>query len=128
MNPLKDFTKAYITTLLWSSTDDDGEYLDTRYSMEDLDSSAIAEIVDECREFFEDNNFYWTSCESPSDEYNIHELAGHDFALTRNGHGNGFWCRSEVYGKEHADYLTDESHSFGECNLYVGDDAKLYIM
>lgn len=40
--------------------------------------------------------------------------AGHDFWLTRNGHGVGFWDRPEIYGEELADQLTRASKACGE--------------
>lgn len=49
---------------------------------------------------------------------------GHDFWLTRNGHGVGFWDRG--YDKEVGDALTKASESFGEVDLYVGDDGRIY--
>lgn len=43
------------------------------------------------------------------------EQVGHDFWLTRNHHGAGFWDRPEVYGgKDNAEKLTESAHSFGE--------------
>jgi len=54
-----------------------------------------------------------------------HGLAGHgvDFWLTRNGHGAGFWDRG--YG-DAGDKLTDLAQSFGEANIYLGDDNMIY--
>lgn len=50
--------------------------------------------------------------------------AGCDFWLTRNGHGAGFWDRG--YG-DVGDALTIASETFGGCELYPGDDGKLYF-
>ena len=48
--------------------------------------------------------------------------AGHDFWLTRNHHGAGFWDRGlgEVGRK-----LTEAAHVYGDYDLYVGDDGKV---
>ena len=52
------------------------------------------------------------------------DYAGHDFWLTRNGHGAGFWDRGlGEAGKK----LTDAAHAFGECNLYLGDDDVIHL-
>jgi hypothetical protein len=51
------------------------------------------------------------------------EQAGHDFWLTRNGHGAGFW---DGDWPESGDELTALSHRFGEVDVYVGDDGFLY--
>lgn len=51
------------------------------------------------------------------------EQTGHDFWLTRNGHGSGFWDRGlEDIGEA----LSEAAKEFGEQYLYVGDDGKLY--
>ena len=42
------------------------------------------------------------------------EQIGHDFWLTRNGHGSGFWDRPEVYGDDNAEKLSDIARAFGE--------------
>ena len=51
----------------------------------------------------------------------------HDFFLTRCHHGCGFWDDEKRYGKRNSEKLTEISHSFGEIELYVGDDGKLYF-
>lgn len=49
---------------------------------------------------------------------------GHDFWLTRNGHGTGFWDRGhpEWLGKA----LTKASKPYGTADLYVGDDGCIH--
>ena len=51
------------------------------------------------------------------------EHAGHDFWLTRNGHGTGYWDRD--MGSVGA-RLTEAAKSFGEVYLYLGDDELVY--
>ena len=51
---------------------------------------------------------------------------GHDFYLSRNGHGTGFWDRSEIYGEPLADYLHEMADSFGPDEFYQGDDGMIY--
>lgn len=52
------------------------------------------------------------------------EQAGHDFLLTRNGHGAGFWDRGLG---ERGDRLTSNAEPYGETNAYVGDDGLIYV-
>lgn len=52
------------------------------------------------------------------------EQIGHDFWLTRNGHGAGFWDRDNG---ELGDKLSAIAHSFGECYAYQGDDNLIHI-
>lgn len=43
------------------------------------------------------------------------DQAGHDFWLSRNGHGSGFWDRdSSYYGDHVRDWLQRKSEQFGE--------------
>jgi len=48
------------------------------------------------------------------------EQAGHDYALTRNGHGVGFWDRGIEEGLE----LTMLAESVGGMYLYADEDAE----
>lgn len=50
---------------------------------------------------------------------------GHDFWLTRNGHGAGFWDRN--FGTEESrKALTELSEVFGSRDIYKGDDGQIY--
>lgn len=47
---------------------------------------------------------------------------GHDFWLTRQHHGAGFWDRGLPAGEA----LTNAAQTYGEKYLYVGDDGLFY--
>ena len=83
------FTQAYIEAALWSSLDESdahGEPLDANYGIEDIAPETLASIVDDCKAFQE----------AHADDIGRElERAGHDFWLTRNGHGAGF-CASQA--------------------------------
>ncbi len=53
------------------------------------------------------------------------EQVGHDFWLTREGHGVGFWDRGLG---EVGDKLAQISDTFGSGNLELGDDELLYFL
>jgi hypothetical protein len=53
------------------------------------------------------------------------EQAGHDFWLTRNGHGAGFWETGD-WTEEAGRILTDASKGFKESHLCIGDDGKIH--
>lgn len=114
---LDEFTTAYIECALWSSTDDTGENnpLDQFYSVDNIAPEAMEKIIADCAKFQAEN------AAMIGDDA---KFAGHDFWLTRNGHGAGFW---DGGWREHGDALTEASKAFGECYFYVGDDEKLYI-
>ena len=108
------FAKAYVTSALWSSTDnkDDsgGEPLDKNYSHHDIHPASLQHMVDDAHKFESDN----------AEHVGSHsEQAGHDYWLNRNGHGTGFWDRPEVYGEDHAKALDAASKSAGGKDLYV---------
>ena len=114
---LSTFQMAYIEAALWSSTDDDGNPLDSGFSVEDIDSETLQTMLDDCEAFQAEN-------EDTLDGYDEAQ-AGHDFWLTRNHHGAGFWecghC-DEAQGEA----LTNASEALGDFELYIGDDGKIY--
>ena len=95
---LDDFTLAYIEAALWSSNDDStpqgGEPLDANYGIEDIDPDTLAAMIEDCRRFQEENAADLARYDHP--QWTAAELGGHDFWLTRNGHGCGFWDRNRL--------------------------------
>lgn len=113
----KKFLRGYLEAALWSSTDDDGDPLDGTYSVNDFSAEAIESAVKDVNDFMESNAD--DLAEAGDDEQN-----GHDFWLTRERHGAGFWDRGYgAVGKR----LTDAAHAYGEANIYVGNDGLLYF-
>jgi hypothetical protein len=105
---------------LWSAPEnDDGTQLDSEHDTDDFSDEAKAEMKKDCDDF-EKANADDLEETGADDGRN-----GHDFCLTRNRHGAGFWDRG--YGKV-GDRLTEAAHAHGESNVYKGDDGKLYIM
>ena len=125
------FINGYITAALWSSTDEQGEPLDAIHAPEDLPQETRATMESDCRKFFEQcNDDLWEYKEKrvlpcPDIQYTASDCAGHDFWLTRCGHGAGFWDRGIG---ETGERLTDAAEKFGNVDLYVGDDGKVYQM
>ena len=52
-------------------------------------------------------------------------LAAHDFWLTRRGHGAGFWDGD--WPSPEAEALYDLAKSFGDAEVYLGDDGLVYL-
>lgn len=111
------FLAAYIRAALWSSIDDNGDPLEDNHSASDLAPATLAEMEADCEAF-------QTANAALLDRAGDAEQNGHDFWLTRCRHGAGFWDRG--YPDEVGDALTEAAHSFGECNLYAGDDGLIY--
>jgi hypothetical protein len=120
-----EFIDGYLTCALWSSTDEStpsgGYPLDQNYGPDDIAPESRAKMEEDCKAFLAAN-----LDDIPADKMGA---AGHDFWLTRNGHGAGFWDRGHGYYPEGAGQrLTDAAHTFGESNLYIGDDGKIHTM
>lgn len=111
---LDAFTKAYLTAALWSESDDNDIPLDDNYSIADFDEHALNTAIVECQAF-------QAQCHQLLNGI-PEEQAGHDFWLTRNGHGAGFWDRGLG---EIGDKLTEACKSFGEANIYVTDSNTI---
>lgn len=121
-----EFFDAYIEAALWSSMDnyeDGGEPLDTNYDYEDIDEQTRLNLMDECWDFI---SLCLTEGVEPFPKYNKEwsdvSMSGHDFWLTRNGHGAGYWDRGLG---DLGDKLSDAAKTFGSVDLYV-QDGKIY--
>ena len=114
------FTRAYITCALWSSTDesreDGGDPMDQNYGPENLAPETLAAMQADCDVFRE-------RAGAMLDEHADPDMGAHDFWLTRNHHGAGFW---DGDWPTNGDALTKLAHEFGEVNLCVGDDGSIY--
>lgn len=113
---LSAFQNAYIEAALWSSTDDNGDPLDSNYHSGDLAEETITKVKADCEKFLTENFADLMSKDI--------EQGAHDFWLTRNGHGCGFWDGD--WPKPQATRLTEASKKIGQVDWYVGDDGKIY--
>lgn len=114
---LNDLVKHYLITALWSSNDEEGTPFDENFGVEDFSGDSLEKAIKDCEEFVKKAGDILDRYEDTS--------IGHDFWLTRNRHGAGFWDGD--YGKEDGEKLTEISESFGEINIHKGDDNKLHI-
>lgn len=105
---------GYIECALWCGLDEEDEATDAQLSDE-----AVLSMNADVQAFL-------ALCEESALDLSELDPAqiGHDFWLTRNRHGAGFWDRG--IGKL-GDQLTTLAHSFGESILYVGDDGNIYV-
>ena len=126
MRTLDNFTQAYIECALWSTNDEStpqgGEPLDKNYGPNDLAPECLETMKADCAKFQEENTDDIATYEDRT--YTAEEMGGHDFWLTRNGHGAGFWDGD--WPEPSGERLTEASRPFGEVNLYVGDDGLIY--
>lgn len=128
-----DFTRAYIECALWSSRDGESdENLDANHDITDIAPETHAQMVSDCRSFQQENAELLAQAyamqyrfRTRSPDYTPSQ-AGHDFWLTRCGHGAGFWDRGlGDIGKQltaKCGYKTE----YIDVDLYIGDDGKIY--
>jgi hypothetical protein len=139
---LDTFTEAYIEAALWASMDESddsgGEPLDANYTVDDIAPETLAEMIADCQDFLTVEENGHTVADLVADD---EARAGHDFWLTRNRHGAGFWDGywEEPYVELNddgepglvqrwptaGDYLTAMAHAYGSYDLYVGDDGLI---
>lgn len=120
---LDDFTEAYITAALFAGTDDDGKPLDDEHDSSDIAPSALESIKADCKRF-QAENAQWLTDENLNSRLTVAQQAGHDFLLTRNGFGAGFWDGG--WADEAGEALSRASKAFGEADFYLGDDGLIY--
>jgi len=168
-NHLDSFMQGYVTALFWTSCEpgtvqeaeddfsrvwepENDSSLPGDVVFSDLAPEALASIIEDCRRFQAEAA---DLIEQAGERGYSEERAGHDFWLTRNGHGAGFWDREELEpeGEEWestripldqwtpetratlerlraeslGQRLTKIAKGFGEADAYLGDDGKVYV-
>ena len=90
----------------------------------ELTDDARKTLTDDAREFYAANVVDLRATTSSMED------CGHDFWLTRNRHGAGFWDRKHISPEADAalDRLTEASHSYGEATLVQGHDMKVSVL
>lgn len=116
-------TDAYIECALWSSVHFENEKDACGMPFDQVDAELAQSTREEMRESCADfiDLLEREEIEIPEDEWSDEQI-GHDFWLTRNGHGAGFWDRGFNLG----DLLTKWAKTYGSSDLYVGDDGMIY--
>ncbi|KDR90956.1 hypothetical protein L905_24030 [Agrobacterium sp. TS43] len=129
------FFRAYVGTALWSSVSDDdseGPVITDEHDISDLAPATFDSMLADCARFYDANNAHIHCDGAPwanDGDYGTQAareaaMAGHDFWLTRCGHGAGFWDGD--WPEPAASTLTEASKEFGNIDLYVGDDGQIY--
>lgn len=102
-----EFTAAYIECALWSTDNpndksEDPEKCDERFDIESMPGLLRGRMVEDCAVFQHDNEALLAELDDMQ--------SGHDFWLTREGHGAGFWDRGLG---ELGDKLTKAAETWG---------------
>ena len=128
---LENFVRGYMLCALWSSVvcDEDGNNchpLDDDHDIDDLAPECLKAMREACTDFAKANHAdllayceRYTSTDGSSPE----TCAGHDFWLTRNRHGAGFWDRGLG---DLGERLSDAAKVYGTVYLYVCPNGLIY--
>ena len=121
---LKIFVLSYLETASWVTCDSDENTNFTKEAMFIAENQCIKFIQAVRAEFGDDKAKELLDTRGKDTTY----LCAHDFFLTRNSHGAGFWDKPEYYGgQENADRLTKVAQSMGtaDCIHVRGKKSKL---
>lgn len=111
---IDEFTRGYLEAALWTSdpySGISGEWSEhDEWTIANIRAEDLQRAIVVCADFQRDNR---EDLEEVSDTYHVDSTQhGHDFWLTRNGHGCGFWDRGydlNDLGRK----LTEAAHAFG---------------
>lgn len=114
------FVSGYLEAMVWANVADEDSGAWQAYDIADDSLNAL-----ECdaRDFLASNYADIESAVNGHDGYGF-DSAGHDYALTRNGHGAGYWDRGLG---DVGDSLTDMAQAAGCAYLIPDDDGWLIL-
>lgn len=155
---LRGVVLGYLTCAEWIDLDGSEETPDNwADAWEGWSNAALAQATDDCRDLllqisaavpaFSDGAWDDDAIDyGDAPGYSRSERFGHDFWLTRNRHGAGFWDRTglaeplpSIYpvrdgfdasprpDESLGDWLTRLCEPFGECYAYLGDDNVSHL-
>ena len=117
-----EFFQHFAVGLLWSSKGEEPGELTDEHGLIDLAEVTARNLQDACNGFLEEHGAL-VSQALEKKGYSL-EHAGHDLALSCNGHGVGFFDRDLG---EVGDQLQEAAENFGTKEAYVGDDGLIYV-
>lgn len=119
---LDSFLQGYIEAMFFTECHADNPKLDGA-SFDQLAPEALAAANEDCTAFNLMADAWLDKAYQHGDmSYDMHR-AGVDFWFTRNRHGAGFWDRGLGAAGEK---LSDFAHTFGDVDVYRGDDGMVY--
>lgn len=131
---VQEFVRGYLGAALFFSSftpcdeqgNETGETIDGLQAY-DWAPGEAAKLAEDCQDFIQaqaaDLLEYVAQIPCDLSQGTPWDYAGHDFWLTRNGHGVGYWDRGLGQLGER---LTVASKAYGGKDLYLGDDELVY--
>lgn len=105
INDFDEFYEAFLTCALWSTSDENDEPLDRNHSIADIDTDCAERLKAHAFSFW-CRMYCYIDAETNSPGVT---RAGHDFWLTSQGHGSGFW---DGHWPKYGDMLTKLSKCY----------------
>lgn len=124
------FFRSYIGAALALTTDDNDDSLSDTLDISDLSPETLEKALRDCAAFYAANRWHIHCDDAPlsNDDINLaareSSMAGHDFYLTRCGHGAGFWDGD--WPEPAATILDKAAEKAGNVDFYIGDDGQIY--
>lgn len=109
----------YFEAMFWADINGSEDFSDC-CEISDINKECLVRQIEQLDKFFE------LADEILEKTDYTHEQACHDFYFTRCGHGVGFWENDHCEEKE-GQLLTEIAEKFGNVDIYLGDDKKVYI-
>lgn len=131
MNPT---LAALLSTVLSLTSDDEGNPLDDRFTISDVCAIDAKRLYSEYQQFIarveikikEKIGDNWNSIDEFYDmAFPSENQTEHDYILTRNQHGAGFWDGD--WNKNVSEILSDVARSQIPIEAYEGRDGKVYL-
>ena len=134
LKELDYFIRGYLEALIWTGFDEADMHLEEHDDVGGFTLHSMIYTSIECKNFL-DRTYGLIISASTQGEYaaqsgygsyshKLFSLAGHDFLLTRNGHGAGFWDRNIG---DTGETLTEIAKTFGPVMAYIGDGNRIDI-
>lgn len=132
---LPPMVRGYVECAFFTAPDDDESGNVNEMSFHELAPDTLKTMIADCEKFQADNAANIAKLDGAtwdgSEKWGAYDLesVGRDLWFTRNGHGVGFWDRGFIAddARQAADDLTSACEALGECDIYKGDDGKIYI-
>lgn len=112
-----EFVDAYLEAALWTAMAPNGRPMDEYLTVDNFSNEAVDQAITECDDFVRANK-------EDLESIGTRAQHGHDFSLSRNGHGAGFFDRG--YG-DVGERLQEAARVYGSIEVYQGDDGLLYF-
>jgi hypothetical protein len=118
------FLQSYLAAMLFTESGDLACAFGLVADPAKISPELLASATADCRKFYNENHALFTDENCKYTGCTPDEYAAHDFWMTRNGHGVGFWDGG--WAEPAATELHRASKAFGEMEVYTGDDGMYY--